>query len=70
VYGLDLRETTTVTVRLYDASGRLVRHLLERELPLGVHTFACDPSALPSGAYMLRVDAGNALDARKLVIVQ
>jgi hypothetical protein len=33
VYGLDLRETTPVTVRLYDASGRLVRGLLERALP-------------------------------------
>jgi len=57
-----LRNSAAVRLEVYDAAGRLVRRLLERDLPAGRHSVVWDPDQandrpLPSGVYSLRLEA-------------
>ncbi len=52
-----------VTVRIYDAAGRLVRHLLDQEMARGSHSIIWDGADdtgtnLSNGIYILRIETG------------
>ena len=52
-----------LTLRLYDAGGRLVL-----SQPVRTSSFIFHPSSLPSGAYFVRLDAGNEHATTRLVL--
>ena len=55
---LSLPKTGAVSVRIYDVSGRMRADLFSGELPSGLSSLEL-PGSMPSGVYMLRVDAGE-----------
>ncbi len=60
------------SVGIYDVAGRLVRALLERELGPGAHDVVWDGRddsgrRVAAGTYVLRIDAGETVVARRLV---
>ncbi|MBD3236823.1 MAG: hypothetical protein GF330_08975 [Candidatus Eisenbacteria bacterium] len=72
---LDLPESREVTAQVFDQSGRLVRTLYAGWMPAGYHLLAWDGSgpggrALPSGSYLLRVRAGDAVGKRRVVLLR
>ena len=74
-FALALDRPRVVTLCIYDASGREVRSVIDRELPGGRHTIhfdGCGESGepLPSGVYFYRLGAGGVEDKRKLVLVR
>ncbi|MBK7672340.1 MAG: hypothetical protein IPJ24_13330 [bacterium] len=63
------------SLRIFDARGALVRHLLDGELGAGEHRLewdGCDDGgrALPSGVYVARLRAGGAAESVKLMLVR
>ena len=58
-----------VISNLYAVSGRLIKRLMNKELPAGTHEIEVDMSDLQEGVYFMRVLAGNESAVRKLVVV-
>jgi hypothetical protein len=70
-YDVDLSHATRVNVGVFDIQGRLVRSLVDEELPAGSHHLAWDPgTGLPAGAYYLRLTADGARETRKIFLVR
>lgn len=68
-------EKTTVSLRIYDISGRLVRTLVERTMTPGVYHKdwdARDNSGTPvsSGVYLYQLRVGNRTQTRKAVLLK
>jgi aminopeptidase N len=64
-----------VSLRIYDASGRLVRTLVEASLPAGTYARAWDGTgprgaAVSSGVYLYRLDAGTFSRTRKMILIR
>ena len=62
-----------VRLTVHDARGALVRVLIDRSLPAGEHAAAWDGrsgrgSRVPSGVYLLRLDAPGGVQTRKIVL--
>jgi len=65
-----LPERSHVEMKLYDASGREVRTLVDRDLDPGYHRTVVDGSGLSSGVYFCRMVAGRFIENRKLVLLK
>jgi surface protein len=64
-----LPEEQDITVRLYDVLGRQVRTVVDGRQE-GRHEQAVDVSELPSGVYVLRLEADGQVRTQKLTVVQ
>ncbi len=59
-----------VTIVVYDILGRLVRSLVNDFKEVGNYTVSFDGSGLASGVYFFRIEAGDFVDSKKMVLVQ
>lgn len=64
-----------VTIEILDVGGRVVRNLVARTLPAGMHEATWDGSgddgkALPSGVYFARVLAGEGTATERLILMR
>ena len=58
------------TLRVFDATGRLVRTLVEGMQPAGDHSVTFDATGLPSGVYMLRLQTPSHLVTRSVTLLR
>ncbi len=73
--GFELPEATPVRLRIYGATGRLVRTLVDAPLPPGAHARRWDGrdqqgASLVAGVYYLRLDTPGQRLTRKLVLLE
>ncbi|MEP0547985.1 MAG: PA domain-containing protein [Rhodothermales bacterium] len=68
--GLNLPTAQAVRVAVFDVLGREVAVVHDGPLAAGRHDLALDASALPSGVYIVRVEAGSARLAQPLTVVR
>jgi glycosidase len=66
----DLPATMAVTMTVYDVLGRQVAILVNGEMPAGSHTVQFDASRLGSGTYLVRLQAGDMMQTRKMMLVK
>lgn len=66
----ELPATGMVELIVYDALGRRVAVLADREMPAGSHQVRFDASGLASGVYIYRLQAGGRELTRKMVFVK
>ena len=71
----DLSVASEVTLNIYNMKGQLVRRLLQEKLSAGSHTFTWDAKddqsrQLPSGLYVSRLQAGDFVQHRKMVLIR
>jgi len=59
-----------VTLKVFDALGREVATLVEAQQSAGRYRVTFDASNLTSGTYFYRLQAGNSVDTKKLVLVK
>jgi hypothetical protein len=59
-----------VTVKVYDLLGREVATLLDDALEAGAHNAVFEAGTLPSGTYLYRVVAGNAVTTGRMQLVR
>jgi hypothetical protein len=71
----DMRKGGRVRVAVYDATGRIVAVLADRTYPAGSHELTwngstIEGSAAASGVYFCRMQAGETVDIRKMVLLR
>jgi len=58
-------------VRIYDVAGRAVRTITESEYRgPGTHRIRFERRGLPSGLYLVRLEAGSSFVTRKVVLLR
>ncbi|MBM3318148.1 MAG: hypothetical protein FJY75_09910 [Candidatus Eisenbacteria bacterium] len=72
---LVLRQPESVGLKAYDANGRLIRTLLDRTLPAGVHLLRWDGrtdqgSPAPAGVYFMRLTGAGREEVMRSVLVR
>lgn len=71
----DLPQASEVNLRVFDASGRLVRNLVSAGLPKGIHAVDWDGrddrgASVASGVYFCELRAGSHVDRRQMVLLR
>jgi len=59
-----------VSLKVYDVLGREVATLLNEEKPGGYYTIKFDASLLPSGIYFYRLNIGNIIKSKKMLLLK
>jgi hypothetical protein len=59
-----------VSIKVYDAIGKEIETLINRELPAGTHKITFDGTGLPSGTYFYHLEAGNYVETKKMVLLK
>ena len=67
---LGLPRRMTVSLNVFDRSGRLVKTLVDDALPPGTHKVVFDGSSLPGGVYVYRLQVGGRLLTRTMVLAR
>jgi hypothetical protein len=62
-------ESTPVRLAVHDVLGRRVRALVEGPLAAGEHTARLDTARLPSGLYLIVLEAGERRQTRRVLLV-
>jgi hypothetical protein len=68
--GFDLPEASRVKLMVYDVAGRLVAEVVNGWRDAGVHEVTFDAAGLASGLYFYRIEAGDFVSVRKMVLVK
>jgi flagellar hook assembly protein FlgD len=71
----ELASATDVSLRIYDVKGRLVRTLLDENMPRERHRLTWDGtnnhgSQVASGIYFLRMVAGSTVEVQKMALLK
>ncbi len=66
---------TLVTLRVFNVTGRLIRTLIDKQMPAGFHTSHWNArdakgSAVSSGVYFYELRAGSFVDRRRMVLLR
>ncbi|MBK6766458.1 MAG: T9SS type A sorting domain-containing protein [bacterium] len=67
---IGLPEAQNVKLTVYDIMGREVARLADGYFTAGYHTVSFDGTNLASGVYLYRVEAGNFVASRKMVLMK
>jgi len=59
-----------VTLKVFDVNGREVARLVEGVLDFGDHAITFNPKNLPSGVYLIQLEAGQSALTRKVVLAK
>jgi len=66
----DLPQAADVQLSVYDMLGRKVATVLNERLSAGQHSQTFDASALASGMYIYRIEAGSFTYTRKMMLIK
>jgi hypothetical protein len=59
-----------VTLKVYNLLGEEVATLVAEQRPAGIHRFYWNVRGLASGVYLYRLEAGNYVQSKKLILMQ
>ena len=63
-------QNSYVTLKVFNVLGKEVATLVNGQNEAGKHTINFDASALNSGVYFYRIDAGNFVETKKMILLQ
>jgi len=66
----DVSRTGPVSLKVFDLLGREMATLVQGTVPTGSYTITWDAENLPSGLYLCRMDAGEFVQTRKMVLLK
>ncbi|UCC79729.1 MAG: T9SS type A sorting domain-containing protein, partial [Candidatus Zixiibacteriota bacterium] len=66
----NLPKASEVVIEIYDIIGRRVQTLVDKYKHAGVHTLNFNASSLPSGVYFCRLQAGDAVETKSMVLLR
>lgn len=59
-----------VTIKVLNLAGQKVATLVSENKPAGDHKVQWNPDSLPSGEYLYRLQAGDFVETRKMVLIR
>jgi xyloglucan-specific exo-beta-1,4-glucanase len=62
--------TSKVTLKVYDILGKLVKTLVNETKDAGIYNVTFDGSDLASGIYFYKIEAGDFIESKKMVLVK
>lgn len=62
--------TSTVVVKVFNLVGQEVATVFDGRKDAGVHTVRFDGLNLPSGVYICRIEAGTAVESRRMILIK
>lgn len=65
-----LTSPSKVVLKIYDVLGREVATLLSEHFDEGLHAAYWDASRMPSGVYFYRLEAGNNVQSKKMILIR
>lgn len=65
-----LPQSAFVTLMVYNLRGEQVAILIEEQREAGIHQFIWDTGSLASGIYLYRLEAGEFVQNRKMIIMR
>jgi len=65
-----LREKSFVSLAVYNTVGQKVATLVDKELPAGEASVTWDASGFSSGIYFMKMQAGNSVEVRKMILTR
>ena len=65
-----LTQAQNVSVKIYDATGRLVKTLADKVFELGEHKLQWDEAGINAGIYMVRFNAGTYSEMKKISVIK
>ncbi len=68
--GFRIAESGLVTLKVYDVLGREVSTLVEEYKSAGEYKIEFNALSLPSGIYFYRIQAGDFIDTKKLILIK
>jgi flagellar hook assembly protein FlgD len=68
-------QPSQVTIKIYNALGQVVRTVVDKKYPVGKHTIEWDGrndsrQLVASGLYLVRLQAGERVMVRKMMLVR
>lgn len=63
-------ERSDVKIKVFDITGRLVKVLLDENIIAGVYEMQWNASDMPSGIYFYRLEAGNYVLTKRMILVK
>jgi len=63
-----LSEPCYIELKIVDMLGKEIETLIERHMPAGTHDITWNGSNMPSGIYVYRLEMGNRVKTRKLIL--
>lgn len=66
----ELPQESYVIIKLYDTLGQEVKNLVDSNKAAGIYTFIFDSTNLASGIYFYRMQAGNYIQTKKMIILK
>ena len=65
-----LPQTSFIKIKVFDLLGREISTLVQEQKSAGSHVVIFDGSSLGSGVYIYRMEAGNFMDTKKLLLMK
>ncbi len=65
-----LKEEGLVTLKVYDILGKEIATLVNENKPAGIYEAEFNASQLPSGMYIYKIQAGQFLDVKKMLLMK
>ncbi|MGE5811381.1 MAG: fibronectin type III domain-containing protein [Ignavibacteria bacterium] len=65
-----LPQTALTKIIIYDLLGREVRTIINKELEAGYHEINIDADNFPSGVYFYRIQSGNFINTKKMILMR
>ena len=62
--------SSNVKLTVYDITGKKVGEILNQQLAAGSHTVDFNAKNLASGTYIYRIQAGDFVEAKKMVLLK
>jgi hypothetical protein len=66
----DLPTPSDITLSVYDILGRRIKNILSGPMAAGTHEATWTPTGLPSGLYVVRLEADGVVQTRRLVLAR
>ena len=66
----EIVDRSYVTLKVYDVLGNDIAILVNEEKPAGTYEVEFDGTGLPSGIYIYRLQAGDFVDSKKMILLK
>ena len=70
IIGFSVPNTSAVTLKVYDANGKLVATPVDEKKPAGIYKVEFDTTRLSSGVYVYTLISGHSIETKKILLLK